>query len=158
MAFRITGLSPEPFRHLYGLPDAELRRHGAQRYVVDQPSAYPDRIELRDCVPGETVLLLNYLHQPADTPYRASHAIFVREGATAAFDAIGVIPPPLQARLISLRAFDAAHGMVDADIVEGAGLMPVVERFLADQDVAYLHAHYARRGCFAARIDRVSGG
>ena len=24
MAFRISGLSPEPFRHLYGLSDAEL--------------------------------------------------------------------------------------------------------------------------------------
>ena len=24
----------------------------------------------------------------------------------------------------------------------------------ADRLIAYLHAHYARRGCFAARIDR----
>lgn len=154
MSFRIEGLSPEPFRHLFGLPDAELEQHGAQRCVVDRPSAYPDRIELRDCVPGETVLLLNYVHQPADTPYRASHAIFVREGATAAYDAFDTIPPPLQSRLISLRAFDVAHAMVGADVVEGAGLVPVIERFLADPLVAYLHAHYAKPGCFAARIVR----
>jgi hypothetical protein len=156
MSFRITGLSPEPFRHLFGLPDAELQRHGAQRCHVDQPGGFPDRIELRDCAPGETVLLLNYMHQPADTPYRASHAIFVREGATAAYDAYDAIPLPLQARLISLRAFDVTHAMVDADVVEGTGLVPAIERFFADQDVAYLHAHYAKRGCFAARIDRAS--
>ena len=29
-----------------------------------------------------------------------------------------------------------------------------IETWLADDKVAYLHAHYARRGCFAARIDR----
>lgn len=154
MSFRIVGLSPEPFRHLFGLPDAELQRHGAQRCVVDRPIGFPDRVELRDCAPGETVLLLNYVHQPADTPYRASHAIFVREGATAAYDACDEIPAPLQARLISLRAFDAAHGMVDADVVDGSVLRPAIDRFLADPRVAYLHAHYAKRGCFAARIDR----
>lgn len=154
MSFRITGLSPEPFLHLFGLPDAELQRHGAQRCHVDQPHGFPDRIELRDCAPGESVLLLNYMHQPADTPYRSSHAIFVREGATAAYDAVDTVPPVLQSRLLSLRAFDAAHGMVDADVVDGAALQPLIGRFLADPGVQYLHAHFARRGCFAARIDR----
>ena len=158
MSFRISGLSPAPFRHLFGLPDAELERHGVQRCVVDRPSAYPDRIELRDCAPGESVLLLNYVHQPAENPYRASHAIYVREGATVAYDAFDTVPPPLQTRLISLRAFDAAHAMVDADVVDGAGLIPLIERFLAHDGVAYLHAHYARRGCFAARIDRALAG
>ncbi|MEJ1938605.1 DUF1203 domain-containing protein, partial [Nostoc sp. NIES-2111] len=80
MAFRITGLSPEPFRHLFGLSDDDLMRHGVKRYVVDTSPGYPDRIEMRDAAPGETVLLLNHVCQPADTPYRASHAIFVREG------------------------------------------------------------------------------
>ena len=32
--------------------------------------------------------------------------------------------------------------------------MRVIERLLADPQVAYLHAHNAGRGCFAARIDR----
>ena len=154
MSFRVIGLSPEPFRHLFGLADAELQRHGAQRCVVDQPTGFPDRIELRDCAPGETVLLLNHMHQPAATPYRASHAIFVREGAATAYDACDEVPAPLQIRLISLRAFDAAHFMVDADVVDGAELRPVIDRLLADPRVDYLHAHYAKRGCFAARIER----
>ena len=50
MAFRVSGLSPEPFRHLYGQSDAELAKHGAKRYVVDTPTGYPDRIEMRDVI------------------------------------------------------------------------------------------------------------
>jgi hypothetical protein len=154
MHFRVTGLSPEPFRHLFGMSDSDLADHGAVRYSVPQTPGYPDRIELRDADPGETVLLLNYVHQPADTPYRASHAIFVREGAERAYEAIDTVPESLRSRPISLRAFDANHFIVDGDVVAGSALESVIERFLADPNVAYLHAHYARHGCYAARIDR----
>ena len=107
MAFRVTGLSPHQFRHLFGLPDDELANHGAKRYVADTKPGYPDRIEVRDAEPGETLLLLNYIHQPADNPYHASHAIFVREGAEAAYDRTNEIPDALRLRQISLRAFGA---------------------------------------------------
>ena len=154
MTFRITGLDPKPFRHLFGQPVEVLREHGAVRYVVDEKPGYPDRIELRDAEPGESVLLLNYTHQPADNPYRASHAIFVLEGAGEAYDRIDEIPEVMRIRPISLRAFDADDLMVDGDVVEGARIERLIERFLADPRVGYLHAHYARRGCYAARIDR----
>lgn len=78
MTFRIAGLDPAPFRHLYGLSEEELARAGTRRCLVDTMPGFPDRIELRDLTPGEHALLVNYVHQPADTPYRASHAIFVR--------------------------------------------------------------------------------
>ena len=112
MAFRITGLSPEPFQFLFGLPDDELARQGVKRYVADEPQSFPCRIEMRDAAPGETVLLLNHVCQPADTPYRASHAIFVREGAAAAYDRIDEVPPVMRPRLLSLRAFDAGGACV----------------------------------------------
>jgi hypothetical protein len=154
MAFRIRGLSPEPFRHLFGLDDAALAAAGAQRYVVDQAPGFPDRIELRDLEPGETALLLNYTHQPADTPFRASHAIFVREGADAAYDAVDHIPDVIRIRPISLRAFDASHMMVEAELVDGSDMDAAIGRLFARPGVDYLHAHYATRGCYAARIDR----
>ena len=155
MSFRITGLSPEPFRHLFGLDSAELARHGVERRAVEAFPGFPDRIELRDAEPGESVLLLNYEHQPAATPYRASHAIFVREGAAAAFDAIDTIPDALRRRTLSMRAFDAAHQMIDADLVEGVEAEALIEKLLAEPRTAYIQAHYARRGCYAARIERV---
>lgn len=154
MSFRITGLSPAPFLPLFALDDAALAARGIERRQVDAFPAFPDRIELRDAEPGETVLLLNFEHQAAATPYRSAHAIFVCEGATTAFDAIDVVPDVLRRRTLSLRAFDAAHRMVDADLVEGAAAETLIERLLGDARVAYLHAHYARRGCYAARIDR----
>ncbi len=155
MSFRIIGLDPAPFRHLYGLSDGELAAQGVQRHLAEAESGFPDRIELRHAQPGQTVLLLNYTHQPADTPYRASHAIFVREGAERAYDATDEVPEPLRVRLISLRAFDGGHQMVDADVVAGQELESVVGRFFANPGIRYLHAHYAKRGCYAARIERV---
>lgn len=154
MSFQVSGLDPAPFRHLYGLSDEALAAHGAKRCVATARPGFPDRIEVRDAEPGETLLLLNYEHQPADTPYRASHAIFVREGAGTAYRGVDTIPEPLRIRPISLRAFNEAGEMVDADLVHGSELRPLIERFLADPVVAYLHAHYAKRGCYAARIDR----
>ena len=154
MSFRITGLDPTPFRHLFGQPVEVLREHGAVRYVADEKPGYPDRVELRDAEPGESVLLLNYTHQPASNPYRASHAIFVLEGASAAYDRVDEIPEVMRIRPMSLRAFDADDLMVDGDVVEGTRIEHLIEQFLADPRVAYLHAHYARRGCYAARIDR----
>jgi hypothetical protein len=157
MNFRITGLSPAPFLPLFGLDQAELAARGIERMVVDACPGFPDRIELRDALPGERVLLLNFEHQPAATPYRAAHAIFVIEGATKAFDAVDTIPDAMRRRTLSLRAFDATHHMIDADLVEGTDAEALIERQLLNPRTAYIHAHYARRGCYAARIERVAG-
>lgn len=154
MAFRITGLSPEPFRHLFGLPDAALAERGAQRWIATPGSGLPDRIEVRDALPGETVLLVNHQHQPADTPYRAAHAIFVREGATEAYDRVDEIPEAMRSRMLSLRAFDRAHLMVDAELIDGRETEAAIARLFAQPQVDYIQAHYATRGCYAARIDR----
>jgi hypothetical protein len=154
MSFRLLGLDPGPFLGLYGLPEPELRERGVRRHVVDATPGFPDRIEVRDAGPGETVLLMNYVHQPADTPYRASHAIFVREFAETRCDLVDAIPEAVRVRPISLRAFNDAHEMVDADLVDCARLEDLIHRQLANPEVAYLHAHYARRGCYAARIER----
>lgn len=154
MSFRISGLSPLPFQHLYGLPEAELKQLGVIRYLVDAKPGYPDRITLEDAEPGQTVLLLNHVCQSADTPYRASHAIFIREGATQQYDAVDQVPDSLRIRLLSLRAYDGAGMMRDAEVVEGAAIETVIARLFADPAVSYLHVHNARRGCYAGRIDR----
>ena len=154
MDFRITGLSPQLFRPLYGLSDNELDERGVERVRVTQPHAAPCRIGLDEIAPGGWALLLNYEHQPADSPYRSRHAIFVEEGAEAVFDRIGEIPPALGRRTLSVRAFDSGHRMIDADLVEGAEADRLLRAMLARDATAYIHIHYARRGCFAARAER----
>jgi hypothetical protein len=44
--------------------------------------------------------------------------------------------------------------MVDADLADGSALAPLIRRMFDNPAVAYLHAHYARRGCYAARVVR----
>lgn len=154
MAFVVRGLDCTPFRHLFGLDAAALAAHGAMRKRVDAVPGYPDRVSLEDAPLGSEVLLLHHVHHDVDSPFRASHAIYVAEREAPACEVVDQLPQALHDRLLSLRAFDA-HGMlVDADVVEGAQARPLIRRLLANQAVAYLHAHYARPGCYAARIDR----
>jgi hypothetical protein len=153
MSFRILGLSPAPFRPLFDLTDRQLLEIGARRVVADDPRM-PCRVSVADAQIGEELLLLNHEHQPANTPYRSRHAIYVRRSADEAFDAVDLVPPALVTRLLSLRAFDADHMMIDAEIVDGTEAAPVLERLLANPAASYLQVHYARRGCYAARVER----
>lgn len=155
MSYRILGLDPAPFRPHYGLGDAELQRLGIRRVRVESENSMPERIELRDGSPGETLLLLNHMHQSAFGPYRSCHAIYVREGAERAAEYVNEIPAVLARRTLSLRAFDAAGDIVDAALAEGSGQAPAIRRLLAEPRAQYLHAHYAAFGCYAARIERM---
>lgn len=155
MSFIISGLPVAPFQPLFGLSDEVLAAQGVIRRTVDAPVGFPCRITLEDAPVGETVLLLNYEHQHADTPYRARHAIFVRESSVETRKFVDEIPASLAVRpFISLRAFDAQGMMLDADVVPGSRLSPRIERLLALPGATYLHAHFAGRGCYAARIAR----
>ena len=151
--FRVTGLSVQPFEHLFGLSDEALAAHRVVRYRVDAKPGYPDRVELRDAEVGESVLLVNHAHLPDEGPYRSSHAIFVIEGASRTFDAIDVVPEVLRTRTLSVRAFGRDGLMVDADLVDGRAVEDLIARFFRDEGVVYLHMHYAKRGCFACRVD-----
>ena len=156
MSFRITGLSPEPFRPLFGLTDEQLAAKGVKRYIADSKPGFPDRVELRDAEPGESLLLLNYTHQPASSPYNSNYAIFVLESAKERYNRIDAVPEALRIRTLSLRAFDQNGFVVDADLVDGRKIEGLIERYLNNPKVGYIHAHYAKFGCYAGRIDRVS--
>jgi hypothetical protein len=154
MSFQIHALPPEPFEPLFALSDKELAKVRASRKIVDAKPGYPCRVSLADAEIGETVVLANFMHQSADTPYQASHAIFVRENTEQAFPDVGVVPEVLQTRLISARAFDDHHHMVNAEVVDGSCLKETIATMLQDPVVAYLHLHNAKQGCFVARVTR----
>jgi len=154
MSFRISGLPAAQFAGLIGLPDAELAAHDAVRVVADRHPGFPCRVSLRDAQPGETLLLLSYEHLAVASPYRSRYAIYVRENAEDARLQVGEVPEVLHGRLLSLRAFSGAGMLLDADVVETRQLIPAIERLLAPSEVAYLHVHNAKPGCFAARVDR----
>jgi hypothetical protein len=65
------------------------------------------------------------------------------------------VPEVLRLRLLSVRAFDEMGMMLDADVVHGRDLEPVLVRMLGRSEVAYIHLHNAKPGCYAARVDRL---
>jgi hypothetical protein len=155
MTFRLTGIEQSQYAPLFGLETEALAALGVERHLVSTLHASPCRITLDDAAPGETVLLLNHPHQTANSPYAQSGPIFLREAAEVRFDRIDEIAPALARRVISLRGFDDAGAMVEGELTDGADLAALIERFWANPRVAYAHAHYARRGCFAALVSRV---
>lgn len=154
MDYVVSGLPLAAFQPLFGLDDAALRAHGAVRVRADATPGFPCRITLEDAAPGESLLLLHWTHQPAGTPYRSDGPIFVRESARATARVRNAVPPQQRDRLLSVRGYDADGWMHDADVVDGTRLEATIERLFADPRIAYLHAHNARRGCYACRIDR----
>ena len=153
MTYRIRGLDPNPYRPLMGLSDAALATKGASRMTVDSKPGFPCRVTLEDLEPGTSVLLLNHVSHE-DGPYRASHAIFVSESASAAADYEDSIPPALDRRILSLRAFDEDGMMIDARLAQPGDADAAIRTMLADAAVDHIDAHNAVRGCFAARVER----
>ena len=151
--FRISALPLEPFAAMFSMDDAELARHGARRRVAQEKPGYPCRVSLEDADIGENLILLTFEHHGADSPYRASGPIYVREGAVQVFPDVDGVPLQLRSRLLSVRAYSAKGMMRDATVVEGSMLEDAIAGCFADPKVAYLHLHNAKPGCYAARVD-----
>lgn len=111
-------------------------------------------MSLADAEIGEELLLLPYAHQPARSPYKASGPIFVRKAARPCKVGAGVIPDYVRLRQMSARAYDAAHLMIDAAVCEGKDAAATILQMFDNADVAYIHLHNAKRGCFSCRVDR----
>src|SRR5215210_1835818 len=114
MTYRITGLDAAPYRPLFGLSDEELAKRGIVRMTVTKKPSFPCRITLQDREIGERMLLLNHVSHDVANPYRASHAIFIAEGADEAAKYVDRVAPVFEPRVLSLRGFDRNGMMQDA--------------------------------------------
>ena len=155
MSYVVTGLPIQTFAPLFGLSDTALAERGARRVVAVAGGRFPCRVGLEDAPAGQSLLLVNYRHQDAATPYRSNYAIYVSEAASEPRRLVGELPPVLRGRPIALRAFDADGMLVGCELALDDNVAEAIERQFERPDAAYLHAHNAGAGCFAARIDRV---
>lgn len=154
MSYTITGLAPEQFATLISATDAQLADIGAVRVVADARPGFPCRVSLDDAEPGEQLILLNHVSHDVATPYRSAYAIYVRETASASAFFQDETPPVFDGRPLSLRGF-GADGMLKAAVLAAPGEADArIRTLFAAPDIAYIHAHNAAHGCFAARIDR----
>ena len=153
MKFQIQALGPAQFAPLFCLSSDALVKAKAHKVIADTNPGYPCRVSLVDAKVGETVLLVNFQHQPAESPFQAAHAIYVRENADLAFPEPGAVPEMFLHRLISVRAFNGRHLITHADVVDGAFLSEAIPAMMNDSNVDYLHLHNAKLGCFSRPSD-----
>jgi hypothetical protein len=153
--FQLIGLDPAPFVPLFALSDPELAPLGAVRRIADESPGYPCRISLEDAKVGEELLLLPYLHQPALSPYHASGPIYVRRGAQQRNLPVNSVSSYVTSRLMSARAYDTDHMIIDAAVCAGSVVAEEISRLFDNAKVAYIHLHNAKRGCFSCRVERL---
>ena len=157
MAFHIHGLDPQLFARAFTLSDAELAAIGGVRRTADSTPGFPCRVSLADAAVGDELVLLPFEHHVVDGPYRASGPIFVRRAAVERGGGqvvVDRVPDVLARRLLSVRAYDAAGLLVHADVLDGRELTGALDRTLGHRNVSYVHVHYAKPGCYAARVTR----
>jgi hypothetical protein len=154
MGFQISALDVDQFSHLFGQDEEALARQGVRRMLVENNPGVPCRVSLRDVEVGESVLLMNFEHQSMPTPFRSSHAIFVKEWASTEVPGKSEVPVMFRHRLLSVRAFDSSGMMIDADVVDGEHLESLIERMLGNGVAEYLHIHNARPGCYVGLVER----
>jgi hypothetical protein len=154
MTYRIAGLDPALFAPLKEMEATELGRHRAARVTADSDKGFPCRVTLEDAGAGELLLLLHHVHHDVAGPYRAGFAIFVREAAIKAAVYEDRCPPCFEGRTLSLRGFDAQGTLSRARLAAPGEADAAIRDLLADERIAYIDAHNAAAGCFAARIER----
>ena len=153
MTFRITGLDPRPFAPLFALTDAELADRRARRVTATSDRGFPCRVSLADAEAGEQLILLHHVSHDVATPYRSAYAIYVRCGVQQS-EYVGSLPPVFAGRPLGLRGFDGGGMLSDARLAVPGDAAAQIGALFADDAIAYIHAHWAAYGCFAARIDR----
>ncbi len=154
MTFQIHSLPKELFEALFSLSEADLKAKNILKVTANSDPGFPCRVSLQDAKIGDELLLLNYQHLEGETPYEATHAIYVRKDAMQAHIDAGKVPAVLSQRVLSVRGFDKQNMMVEADVVNGPELGEKLEELFANAEIEFIHIHNAKQGCFAAKATR----
>jgi hypothetical protein len=154
MTYRIRGLDPAEFAPLFAEEETELTSKLARREVAGATGYYPCRVSLQDAAPGEELVLAHYANHDVASPYRNAFAVYVRAAAETAAEYVDTVPPILRGRPIALRGYDAQGDLHRATLALADDVDQQARALLADPAVAYIDAHNAMHGCFAARIER----
>ena len=152
--FQFSALPRDRFDALFSMSDDSLVLHGARRVIATHRPGFPCRVSLQDAEIGEPVLLVNFEHLGVQTPFRSRYAVYVRQAAQPARLAINEVPEIVRNRALSVRAWRSDGMLAGADLAEGSDIEPVITALLSVPDTAYLHVHFAKPGCYAARVDR----
>jgi len=157
MTYMIRGLDPADFKPLFAMADGELAERRVVRVTADSDHGFPCRVSLEDATSGEELVLTHHTSHDVDTPFRHSYAIYVRKEADQAAEYIDRCPPVFEGRPIALRCFSGEGMLIGAQLALPGSADEAIREALSALDVAYIDAHNAAHGCFAARITRYDG-
>jgi hypothetical protein len=122
--------------------------------TADSHGAYPCRHCLRWAEPGELLILFPFASVPAGHPYSESGPIFVHAGQCERYRATEEYPADFREGR-TVRAYNAEHDMIAAEVANGAGPEALIERFLQMPETAFIHVRSASRGCYTMGIERL---
>lgn len=157
MTYRIRGLEPGQFVRYFAMTGAELEHHNARRLRAEADRGFPCRVSLRDADEGDELLLVNHVSHDVATPYRHAFAIYVRAGVDEAAEYVDECPPVFGGRPMAFRCYDERGNLRDAALAANDAADETIRKLLGEPETAYLDAHNAAHGCFAARIERYEG-
>lgn len=139
---------------------ADAARRGAAAGAPDHvvvtaasPGAYPCRHCLTWAKPGEKMILFAFAAIAPGHPYSESGPIFVHLEACERYAAVDKFPADFRGGRV-LRAYDSSKAIIDAEVVNGEGPEPVIERFFDKPETAFVHVRSATHGCFTMEVAR----
>lgn len=153
-SFQLVALDPAQFTPLFAQSDTELKAQGIVRKFASGHPGFPCRVSLEDAAIGDELLLLPHWHHQVDSPYQALGPIYIRKGASVAQLPPDFVPAYATRRVISVRAYDHAHMLVAAEVCPGTSTAEVIISLFGERDVAYIHLHNAKQGCFSCLVNR----
>ena len=154
MTYAINGLAPEQFAPLFAMQYGELAAARAVRLRATADAGFSCRVSLRDADHGDELVLVHHVNHDVETPFRSAFAIYVRKDATIAARFVDECPPVFAGRVISLRGYHGDGMLACARLALPGEADAQIRNLLDDPAIAYIDAHNAAHGCFAARIER----
>lgn len=133
---------------------AALRNEGGVPYVADAFPGYPCRQCLQDAAVGEELILVSHDPFEIDSAYRSASPIFLHRDCCEPDEGTAALPEQLTRRQLSVRSFDDAAMMIEAEVIDGTDLAATIGGLFADPNSDHIHVHNASRGCWAVTVER----
>ncbi len=122
--------------------------------TADSPIGYPCRHCLRWAQPGERVVLFPYASIAPGRPYSESGPIFIHAQPCEPYATTDEYPAEFRRNRV-LRAYNAIDEMIDAEVIVGDNIVPVIEKLLSNPDAAFRQARSVSRDCYTMRLGRL---
>ena len=151
LEFRIVPLSTEIADAARRAADAGVSDHAV--IAADSATGYPCRHCLRWALPGEFMILFPFVAIPAGRPHAESGPIFVHAKPCERYSKTHEYPKPFRDGRV-LRAYNSKQNMIDAEVVNGNELEPIIEKFLQNPETAFVHVRSVSHGCYTMQVER----